>query len=458
MNQQRAVSLIYFLIPPTVALVVSMYLFSSFLFPPKEQPVNFFVDSPPPPSVNPNISSERIKLNVWLDLDFTKDASLFDELAQEFEQAYPQIDVRLSSFVRESMARRVRHAVSTGDSPDVVQGHVYALAGQGLVEPLDQRVEAWNPRLRNEFLPVAWREAMWQNNLYGIPVDVYTVVLFYNRVHFDEAKLPYPSANNSLYDILKAAQTLTDPQKKRYGVGLTTDPWYFYTWLTAAGSEVVNGNPEAGFNLTLNTQSNVEVVNFLQDMVDKGYSPLPSSRPRDYEEARDLFLQQKLSIYFGETQDIHFMQIHDSKFPLGVTTLPRTLAGNSATSVLGTTALFIPRGSPHADAAFEFIKWASDERYVRHMARRLGRYPARTWLYTSPEVTKNPLLTPFFEHLDDAHAYRLDLFLDAEDAFVDALRLSFYHLEEPSTALRRAQIIGQFSMKEALQWTPKSKK
>ncbi|GEM_PF-1153508 len=450
MKQIKPLPFIHILFPPAVTLVVSITLFWWFFSLPKEQPVNYFVDSPPPPPFNAHIPSERIKLNVWLDLDFTKDVTLFDELAQEFEQIYPQIDVRISAFVRESIPRRVRQAALTGDSPDVVQGHVFSLAGQGLVEPLDQRLNEWNPKLRAEFLPAALREATWKNTLYGIPVDVYTVVLLYNRAHFDEAKLPYPTGNNNLVDIIKDAQILTKPKEGRYGIGLTTDPWYFYSWLTSAGTNLVTGTPETGFTLSLNSQSNVDAVSFLVSMVDDGYSPLPSSRPRDYEDARDLFLQQKLSIYIGETQDIHLIQTNQPNFPLGVAPLPRTPASNNDVSILGTTALFIPHGASHPDAAFEFIKWVSSERYIHHMARRLGRYPARTWLYTSPELINNSLLAPFFEHLDDAHTYRLDLFLDAEDAFVDALKLSFYHLDEPPAALRRAQIIGQFSMKESL--------
>jgi len=444
----------YVSIPPIVALVTSIGLLWWLFFPPKQLPINHFADSPPPPAANKSIPARKIDLEVWLDLDFTRDVSLFEEMADEFEQVYPQINVQISPFVRESMSQRIRQAVLTGGAPDVALGHVYSLAAQGLVEPLDQRVQAWNPAILDDFLPYALDEAKWHNTLYGLPVDVYTVILLYNRAHFDEAGLTYPTNNFNLFDLREAAKRLTNPQSGRYGVGLTTDAWYFHAWLTSAGTDLVSGDADKGYNLTLNAQNNVDVMNFLLQMIKDGYSPLPSSRPRDYEEARDLFIQQRLAIYFGELQDVHDIQAHYPNFPLGVAPLPRTPARESAASILGTSALFIPRGARNADAAFEFIKWASSDRYVNQMLRRTGRYPARKWMPTSPEVTKNLMLLPFITQLDQARPYRLDIFLEAEEAFVDAARMSFYQKANPAVALRRAQIIGQLSMRDALRWSP----
>lgn len=451
---ERLTLLLHLSFPPIVALVSSISLLWWLFFPPEHKPIDYFVTSPPPPSINRSLPTNKIELEVWLDLDFTRDATLFNELAEEFEQAYPNVDVKISPFVRESISQRLRHSILIGDPPDVVQGHVFSLAAQGLIEPLDKRVAEWNPDILDEFLPVALDEATWQGTLYGLPVDVYTVMLLYNRKHFDEAKLPYPTSDYDLFDIRQAAKILTKPDDGRYGVGLTTDAWYFYAWLTSAGTDVVTGSPEDGFDLALDAKNNIDVVTYLLEMIEQGYSPLPSSRPRDYEEARELFLQQKMSLYFGEPQDVHYIQSNLPDFPLGVAPLPQTLAKDSAASVLGTSALFIPRGARNPDVAFEFIKWASSERYVRHILRRTGRYPARKWMPTSPEVTSNLLLAPFFKQLELARPYRLDIFLDAEEAFVDAVRSSFYHLAEPADALNQAQIIGQRSMGQALRWSP----
>jgi ABC-type glycerol-3-phosphate transport system substrate-binding protein len=400
------------------------------------------------PVRNPEIVLEPTKLEVWLDLDFTRDSTLFEEMAEDFEKVYPEVDVEIFSFVRESIPQKVELAVLSGIPPDVVQGHVYAIAGRGLAEPLEQEWLAWegaDPEDATQFLPSAMEEVTWRGRRYGVPLDIYTLVLLYNREHFDLAHLAYPDGNYDLFYLRNAAQLLTLPEKNQYGLGFTTDPWYVYAWVTGAGGDVLTGDPESGFEFTLDLKTNADALSFLTDMVDAGYGPRPTTRPRDYEDIRERFLQGEISMYFGESQDIHLIQSTNPNFPLGVARLPKTPARDSAASVLGSSGLFIPSGARHKEIAFEFIKWATSDRYAVPMARRLGRYPAKTWLQTSPEFTENLTLIPFFNQLNAARPYRLDLFPTAEEAFGDAIKASFYDIAHPAVALAQAQRIAQSS-------------
>jgi ABC-type glycerol-3-phosphate transport system substrate-binding protein len=404
-----------------------------------------------PPSINPDLPKETITLEVWLDLDFTKDDTLFEEIAKDFEIAYPQVNVEIRSFVRESIPQKVRQALQVGAPPDVVQGHVYAMAGQGLAEPLNQRWQDWertDPVAAARFLPSALEQVTWQNALYGIPLDIYTLVLLYNKQHFAEAGLPYPENNFDLEKFLQSVQALTQPANNRYAMGFTADPWYVYAWLASAGGDVLTGGPETGFTLTLDSQSNIDALRLLTDMVENGYGQRPTTRPRDYEDPREQFLNGQISMYFGGPWDIHFIQSTAPDFPLGVAQLPKTPAGDSAASVLGSTGLFIPRGARHEAAAFEFMKWVTSDRYAIPMARRIGRYPAKSWLQTSPYFTENLLLIPFFNQLNAARPYRLDCFPEAETAFADAIKSAFYGAN-PAIALQQAQQIGQAIINEA---------
>lgn len=399
------------------------------------------------PLRNPEVlPGEPVTLEVWLDLDFTRDNDLFEQMAQDFEQVYPEVEVQIFSFVRESIPQKVELAVQNGTPPDVVQGHVYALAGQGLAEPLDAYWTAWeasHDRASQQYIPSTLDEVTWQGVRYGVPLDIYTLVLLYNRQHFDEAKLPYPDAGYNFFDLRDAAAALTQPQKDRYGLGFTTDPFYVYAWVTSAGGDVMEGDSEVGYTLTFDNQSNIDALRFLTRMVEDGYGPRPTSRPRDYEDLRAKFLTGEISMYFGESQDIHLIQSTNPDFPLGVSQLPLTPARDSAASVLGSSGFIIPKGAQHQIYAFEFIKFATNDRYAVPMARRMGRYPAKTWLQTAPEFTENLSLLPFFDQLNDARPYRLDLFPNAEESFGDAIKAALYGLETPAQALRNAQTSGQ---------------
>ncbi|MFN8454212.1 MAG: sugar ABC transporter substrate-binding protein [Anaerolineae bacterium] len=410
-----------------------------------------FVGDPPP--LNPNIPKDNITLEVWLDLDFTKNDDLFEQIAQDFELAYPQVKIEIQSFVRESIPPKLKRALQVGAPPDVVQGHVYAMAGQGLAEPLSRRWQEWEQvdlQARKEFLPAAMEEVTWQDDLYGIPLDIYTLVLLYNRRHFAEANLPTPEQNYDIAAFSNAAAALTKPPpENRYGIGLTSDPQYVYTWLTSAGGDLLAGTPETGFTLTLNSKNNIDALRFLTEMASNGYGQRPTTRPHDYEDPRKQFLQEQVSMYFSGPWDIHLIQSTSPDFPLGVAQLPKTPAGESAASVLGSTGLFIPKGARHQDVAFEFMKWVTSDRYAIPMGRRLGRYPAKTWLPNSPYFRENLLLLPFFNQLKAARPYRLDVYPEAEQAFTDAVKAAFYGAD-PVTALNEAQKLGQKALEVKL--------
>lgn len=434
-----------------ILLVLAVLLSSCSAAPPPlpEEEADVLANSLPP--INRDLSTEPITLEVWLDLDFTRDSSLYDELADAFEEAYPQVEVNIFSFVRESIPQRVELEVLSDVPPDVVQGHVLAVANRGFAEPLDQEWAAWetaDPEAASQFLAPALDEVTWLGTRYGVPLDIYTIVLIYNREHFDQAGLQYPEGEYDLFYLQEAAKALSDPENGQYGLGLTTDPWYVAAWINGAGGNLLSGSPETGYTLDLNSQRNIETLTFLKNFIDAGYAPRPSSRPRDYEDARQLFLEGKISMYFGEAQDIHIIQSTAPDFPLGVSQLPLTPARERAESVLGSSGLFIPRGSRHKEVAFEFIKWMTSDRYVLPMARRQGRFPAKAWLQTRPQFTKNLSLIPFFNQLDSARPYRLDLFPAAEEAFANAIKESFYDLATPTDALNNAQLKSQDTIAE----------
>lgn len=390
-------------------------------------------DVPPP---NPRISSDPITLDVWLNLDFVATDPLFREMAGDFERTYPNVNVNIQAFVRETMPGKVRAALQVGDPPDVVQGHVFAMAAQGFAEPLNDVWGEWNAE--DQFMPQAIDEVTWNGVKYGVPLDIYTLVLIYNKAHFEAAGLPYPDAGYTWRQFAEDAATLTRADGSQYGLGFTVEPWYVFAWLAEAGGDVMAGDAFLGYRFILDAPNNVEALRFLTSMARNGYGPLPTSRPRDYEDPRKLFLKGQIAMFFGTPWDIHYIQNQAPDFPVGVTELPETPAGAGAASALGSTGLFVPRGARHRQVAFEFMKWATSDRYALPMARRLGRYPARAWLQTTPHFAGNPLLKPFLFQLDAARPYHLDAFPEVERAFADAIKAAFYGAD-PADALQAAQ-------------------
>jgi ABC-type glycerol-3-phosphate transport system substrate-binding protein len=415
--------------------------------------------APPPdlPPRNPDLPKERVNLEVWLYLDFWVQDTLFREIVRDFEETYPNVKVHVQAFVRESMASRLRQAaLQFGDPPDLAQGHVFAMAAQDFAEPIDDLWQEWDAE--SEFLPIGMEEVTWQGRRYGVPVEVYCLALLYNKDLFDLAGRPYPDELYEAYRFQEDLAALSAEDGSRYGLGLSTDPWYAFGWLAANDGEVLAQSSD-GYTVTLNNPRNVAALQFIADLTyNKNYGPLPTSRPRDYEDARKRFVEEEVAMFFGVPWDIPYIEDNAPNIRLGVAPMPAPDSATPNMTLRGSSGFFIPRGARNRQVAFEFMKWATSDYYARQLLPRLGRYPAKAWLYDelgdsalaavgSQPPAYRATEQPFFAHLQTAQPYYLDAFPDAERAFVNAIKSVFYGADARK-ALDQAQQEAETSLRK----------
>lgn len=94
-----------------------------------------------------------------------------------FETSNPQCRVRLSFIQKADIYTSARAAVRTGQAPDIfwLEPDEIAFARNGFLEPLDRYVDLNGLE--------DWARASWTHNgrVYGLPLEAYTVELYYNR-------------------------------------------------------------------------------------------------------------------------------------------------------------------------------------------------------------------------------------------------------------------------------------
>jgi multiple sugar transport system substrate-binding protein len=130
---------------------------------------------------------------------------------EAFHQLHPEIEVFVDQASTGSTAKiLIQFAAHAG--PDLVDLYTpevmnyYAFHGvlmdiTDLCQEAGIRVDLFWEQCRH------WME--YHDRLYGIPSNCGTIVLFYNKNHFDEAGLAYPNENWSWSDYLEAARKLT---------------------------------------------------------------------------------------------------------------------------------------------------------------------------------------------------------------------------------------------------------
>ena len=130
---------------------------------------------------------------------------------KEFEAANKQCAVKLSFIPKADIYTQAKSAVRTGQAPDVFYmepDQPEFLAG-GFLEPLDAYVDL--TRLED------WAKPAWtsKGKVYGLPVEAYTVELYYNKDLLKKVGVEVPAS----FQLTQAA--FTDLVKKGAAAGIT---------------------------------------------------------------------------------------------------------------------------------------------------------------------------------------------------------------------------------------------
>lgn len=396
------------------------------------------------PPARADLQGERTPLTLWLASDYVN-AKVFAELNRDFQRVYPGVAIKLLGVPWGNIPTKLKTAVLGGNPPDVVQQHAAALGAQGFALPVDDLWEKWrasDPLGRDDsFLPGAIDEVTWAGRRFGIPLDINCTLILFNKDSFDRAGLPYPGEGYTFERMLVDLRKLNHPPEQ-YAIGLTSNAWHSYAFVRAAGGEVLN-DQGTRVAATLSSKGTVKALRFLGQLAKEGLGPLPSTREGDFQDASRLFMQGKIALFYTGPWD--FRQITDEapQIRWGATRFPKFEGHAEATgSVQGGGSLFVPKGSPRRELAFEWMKWASSPRYGSLMVRELGRHPVRAKLYEDP-MYEGEAMQAFVQALPHARPYKLEAFPVADQAFADAVKASLYG-EDPAQALTKAQQRAQW--------------
>ena len=252
--------------------------------------------------------------------------------------------------------------------------------GRGLIQPLD-------PLLRRVAFPTAdvipgvlvpYRI---DGQLYGIPRDNSTGVLYYNKDLFAAAGVKEPTADWTWDELLAAAKQLSAPDRGKFGtsfpqVGSISEVNHLAVlkafggaWFDDALKQVKIDSPESR--------------RALQFMADLRLRERVAPRP-DEVQPGDLFLTQQVAIHHAGQAYVQNAKRGNPIFQWDAAPIPRGPSGRH--NVVGSTGYCIPKQAPNAAAGAALLKFLSEERVQREMMVE-GRWttPRKAFLqYAAP--------------------------------------------------------------------------
>ncbi len=278
-------------------------------------------------------------------------------MARAFEQEHPGIRVEIEHHPWSEYFTWLKSEWREGRSPDVMfLNYIPAYVELGELEPLDRYIGD-EPALMADFYPALLTSFRAKGQLYGIPRDNDTKVIYYNRSHFLEAGIPVPKPNWTWQDLRETARALTqrDGGAPRYGFGFEPDFWWL-VWLWQNGGEVVN-DPMRPTEVLLDSPENAEAIQFLQDLIHTDRVTPPPDQ-LNTEDMAKLFRDGRLSMLFGNHALVPWFT-NTADLSWDVVPLPQ---GATRANVAGGAGYTISRRSQHQDAAWQLVRFLSGQK------------------------------------------------------------------------------------------------
>lgn len=105
---------------------------------------------------------------------------------------------------------------------------------------------------------------------YAIPKDVDTIALWYNKTLFDEAGIPYPTADWTWDDLYEAAKALTKDGTYGFACSATNNQSGYYNLIYDKGGYVINDDKTASGYDDPNT---IAAMQYFEKMIQEGIMP-----------------------------------------------------------------------------------------------------------------------------------------------------------------------------------------
>lgn len=374
--------------------------------------------------------------------------ALIDALCEEYHKENP--NVKVTPVYAGSYAdtrTKVQAAIKGGNTPDLAimfSIDLYSLLSMDAIADIDSfcTTDADKEWL-NGFYDGFMMNSRDGEMTYGIPWQRSTIVLYYNKDAFEAAGLD-PEQPPKTWDELKEdAKKLTiteNGQTTQYGIQIPSDGYAYWMLQTFCveqnGFNLMN---ETGTETYYDDERTAKGLEFWKSLADDGSMPEGivawATTPSD-------FLEGKTAMMYHTTGNLTNVK-NNANFNFGVAMLP---ANESYGSPTGGGNFYIFKGvsKERQQAAFDFIKWMTDDERVAQWSIDTGYVATRPSAYDTERMQEYAKEFPYCLVARDQLEYgyaELSTYNQAEvqKAIDDAISYVMTDQQDVESALATAQ-------------------
>ena len=311
--------------------------------------------------------------------------------------------------------------ISAGTAPDIFYVDVYffeELAGKNILLPLDLFIKKDNFNLNAYFEPLV-NAFKYNERVYGIAKDFSTLAFFFNKEIFDKYGVPYPTSEDTWFDLLDKALQL-----KRKGfetpLVLAADFNRVIPFILGTGGSLVDEN----LNTDLDTPASRFGIKFYVDMVTK-YKVAVEPQEVGAGWIGEALGKEKVAMAMTGPWTIGFLKgsYPDVFKKIGVVEMPSLIR---KVTMVYTVSWSINRNTPHKNEAWEVLKFLVT-RGQEIFVERAGVLASRKDIAAKDT---DPIKVPFYKGAEYAYPWKVPtptgIFSIANDQINSRLKDLFY--------------------------------
>lgn len=246
---------------------------------------------------------------------------------QAFEAANPGIKLNLEVISWNDLATVVATRISEKNAPDILNIDTFAqYQADGLLLPASDYI---SDELMADFFPSFIEQSVVDGVCWAVPDLASARALYYNADILEEAGVEVPTTWAELEEACAAIVDFYGGEIYPWGVDMTTDEgqaaFAYYTWTNNGGFVDAEGN------WTLNSDANVEAVEFAVSLVNNGYTnPNPTTQTRY--DLQDMFAAGKLAMVIAPNQLPTIIKNSGNTINYGLASIPHNEGAATASA------------------------------------------------------------------------------------------------------------------------------
>lgn len=286
------------------------------------------------------------------------------QIGKMFQEVRPDVSIQID-IISGARPDSQLTMIAGGNPPDILylnDWFQYTFAHKGLLLDLNDFIQKDNYDFA-PFMTEAVEANQYKGKMVAMPFEVSVSGVVYNKKLFDEANVPYPTAdvNDKSWNwesLIETSKKLTDESKNQYGMAM--DAWMIPNWLLCYDQRYISNNKEitTETKAVINSEATAKVYQYWLSLRED-HKVSPTAAQSQEVSGFDRFMSGKVAMYcYGRWLNT-FRTITD--FEWDVTPLPAPTDGHPA-SVLYILNYGIYSESKKKDLAWEFLKFLETEK------------------------------------------------------------------------------------------------